>query len=247
MVRACWSACCFRYCVIDVDPVVQQDVIPGRQAALERTTFGLVVDVDVMRRARQHKHIDRVVAHELVDCIPMPIDNRGPCRRTPAARRARAKSAATDRPHPDKPAGRRDARRALQACSTPSRRANVRRTWPSGCPNIEHGDVVARPSRHVIPVVRLAGRKITAAGDSDDVKVIGELEREAVVDVRVVAEAGEQHHLAKIPRAAPIENLEPDARLDFHERHLVWRRIACSAMRFSAAARASTTPRYFHP
>ena len=54
---------------------------------------------------------------------------------------------------------------------------------------IEHRDVVRCPGRNVVAVSRLARWKISAAGDPDDVKVIGELERELIVDVRVVAAA----------------------------------------------------------
>jgi hypothetical protein len=92
--------------------------------------------------------------------------------------------------------------------------------------SVEHGDVVARPGRHVIPLVRLTRRNKAAAGDPDDVKVIGELIREPVIDVRVITETRKQHHRARILLAAPIEHFEADARFDFHELHRVWRRIA---------------------
>src|SRR5262245_7178234 len=68
---------------------------------------------------------------------------------------------------------------------------------------VEDRDVVRRPGRNVVAVRRLARGKPASAGDADNVKVVGELERELIVHVRVVAGAREQHH--RLACTTPVE------------------------------------------
>src|SRR5262245_34868310 len=74
---------------------------------------------------------------------------------------------------------------------------------------VEDRDVVRRPGLNVVAVRRLARGKPSPAGDADDVKVGGELERELVVHVRVVAGAREQHH--RLACTAPVDHLQVDS------------------------------------
>jgi hypothetical protein len=52
-------------------------------------------------------------------------------------------------------------------------------------------------------------------------KIIGKLEGQGIIDVRVVTQPGEQHHGLGLVRAAPVQHLHPDARFDLDERHVV--------------------------
>ena len=79
-------------------------------------------------------------------------------------------------------------------------------------------------------------------------KVIGELERELIVDVRVVAQPGEQHH--RLARAAPVQHLQLDPGCDLDEADLVRRvvrarrrlEVRCQCAVGAANASSATAP-----
>src|SRR5579864_8639442 len=87
---------------------------------------------------------------------------------------------------------------------------------------------VVRQAGNLVAVTRMSRRPVAATRDPDDVKAIGEVERELVKDVRRVAEAGQQDHRWAL--AAPIEHLERDALLDADERDGMWRGIGPGAL-----------------
>src|SRR5262249_53064437 len=92
---------------------------------------------------------------------------------------------------------------------------------------VEDCDVVRRPGRNVVAVRRLARGKPSSAGDADDEKVVGELKRELIVHVRVVAAAREQHHrLACTPQSMTSRSTP---------RVTVTKRIVCGVLSTHAA------------
>ena len=82
---------------------------------------------------------------------------------------------------------------------------------------------VIRERRLVVAGRGHAGRAVAPPRDAVDVTAILQLQREVVVDVRGVAGAREQHHVAA--GAAPVEDLELDVRRDGDPPHRVRRRI----------------------
>jgi len=106
---------------------------------------------------------------------------------------------------------------------------------PADAQGIEYRNVVARPGFDVVTIPRLAGRHEPAAGDSDDMKAVGELLRELVEDMRVVTQAGEQHHGLRLVLAAPIHHLQPHAGLHLDEPRLVRRGIPACGRRIPSA------------
>jgi hypothetical protein len=88
---------------------------------------------------------------------------------------------------------------------------------------IEDRDVVRCAGRQVVAGRRLARGEISAAGDADDVKEVGELERELIVHVDVVAEPREQHH--RCARTAPVDHLELDPGCNRDEAYRVRRGV----------------------
>ena len=83
-------------------------------------------------------------------------------------------------------------------------------------------NIVAETVGRIIVVIGsgIAGLAKAATGNAVHVVLAGELRREVVINMRGVAQTGEENKRASA--AAPIEHLEVDAGLDGDEPHRVW-------------------------
>src|SRR5262245_44746079 len=86
---------------------------------------------------------------------------------------------------------------------------------------IEHAHDVFRETRH--GVSRLGNRRsaVAATRDTIDTIFLRELRRDAIENVRAVAEPCEQHQ--RTSRATPVEHFEAHAFVDTDVARLVWR------------------------